>query len=209
MKSLHRFRFFLRSRNALLAVVLAGASLSPAPRIEAASIYSYSLDTTALSGTSGSLVFDLIDGDGAIDNTVTVSALATNGTFSDPSGFILTDLLLLNTVFRDLTLGTFLGFTLEFTENFDPLGAFPDSLAVSLLNAARTTSLVTTTDPFGLNALLAVEPGVTAIESYAGTLTARQPPTMSVPDSGSSLALLAVAIVGLIAFFRRRNVSVA
>jgi hypothetical protein len=121
----------------------------------AAVIYDVNINTTGLSGVSGNLAFDLIDGDGVNNNTVSITQLATDGVGLDTSDFSISDVLFFNEVQRPLTFGTSVSFSVSATTDF--LGGTPDAFSFFLLNSSGTQSLITTTDLTGANSLFGLE----------------------------------------------------
>lgn len=153
--------------------------------------YNYSLDTTALNGTAGTLAFDFINGDNVTNNTVTISGLATDGTVTGSTNFSLADVNFFNEELRNIVFGTTLSFTVDLTEAF--AGGTPDSFSFYLLDANALNALYPTTDPTGLNASLYADV-TNVIEKYDAA---------TVPDSGNTLALASLGALGLMAFARK------
>jgi hypothetical protein len=141
-----------RRRSTALALgIAAWAAAGPALAT------SISFDTTTLAGTEARLDFTLLDGDGTLgNNTVTIAALATDGTFggvdcsvscSGGPPFAITDAGGLGQFLQDLTLGNTFSFDLTFTTDFSGSGA-PDRLALLLLDPATNFTLVDTSLDF-------------------------------------------------------------
>ena len=110
----------------------------------------------ALTGKAAKLSFLLLDGDGAINNTVTLSGFMTNGTLGvgSPTGGVsgdlggtltLADQDFFNEWLQDFAVGASLKFTLDFTTEFG-VGPAPDSFGLALLGA-NMLPLVTTDLP--------------------------------------------------------------
>ena len=110
----------------------------------------------ALTGKAAKLSFLLLDGDGAINNTVTVTDFMTNGTLGvgsatggvsgDLGGTLtLADQDFFNEWLQDFAVGASLKFTLDFTTEFG-VGPAPDSFGLALLGA-NMLPLVTTDLP--------------------------------------------------------------
>ena len=128
----------------ILAASLA-AILWVAPLTANATALQFTLETPSLSGATAYLAFDFINGDGVVNNTVTISDFATDGTLgvASPTGgasgtlipgpVTLTDTDLFNSFLQALTLGASLSFTVNLTEQ-PSVALFPDSFAFSLLN---------------------------------------------------------------------------
>ena len=110
----------------------------------------------ALTGKAAKLSFLLLDGDGAINNTVTITGFLTNGTIgaASPTGGVsgdlggtltLADQDFFNEWLQDFAVGTSLKLTLDFTTEFGA-GPAPDSFGFALLGA-NMLPLVTTDLP--------------------------------------------------------------
>ena len=109
------------------------------------SIYNYTVNTAAISGTNGYLAFDLVDGDGLGNNTVTASGFSTDGTLADASNVILANATAFDEVQRGITFGSYLHFSLRLTENF--ASGFPDEFSFFFLDSTGLQSLVSTVRP--------------------------------------------------------------
>lgn len=194
----------------LSAVALAFAMIATfAQASRAAIIYDVNINTTGLSGVFGNLAFDLINGDGANNNSVSITQLTTDGTGLVTTDFSISDVLFFNEVQRSLTFGTFLSFSFSATTNF--AGGTPDSFSFFLLNSSGTLSLVTTSDPTGADSLFGLDLDGTA----AGLLTtsfATEPqgvsvtvaPAAPIPEP-ASLATWSLMAAGIGVFARRRR----
>jgi len=110
----------------------------------------------ALTGKAAKLSFLLLDGDGAINNTVAITGFTTDGTLGvgsatggvsgDLGGTLtLADQDFFNEWLQDFAVGTSLEFTLDFTTEFG-VGPAPDSFGLALLGA-NMLPLVTTDLP--------------------------------------------------------------
>jgi len=192
-----------------LAALLCGAGLAAALAApQDALAYAVTLDTSSLAGTSGRFEFVLLDGDLAANNSVTVSAIAGNGTLvgtdcsvgctGGPSTFVLDDTLGFGQLLYDLTLGTSLRFDLSFTTNYagvpgtDP----PDRFALSLLDPGTNFTLVRTNLSFPADALLTVDLiGAGAVQT-ASVVSPNVGVSLAVPEPGS-LALTAIALLAV------------
>src|SRR5881394_4053563 len=106
-----------------------------------ATVFNVTIDSTSLSGATAVLAFDFIDG-GPPDNTVTLSALTSNGTqdststtgnvtgtgpwtFSDAGGSFFNELLV---TFNPM--GTSLLFSFTTTDNAPDAGSSPDAFSM-------------------------------------------------------------------------------
>ncbi len=113
------------------------------------------VDTTALSGTTAALAFDFIDGDGLINNSVSIGNFQSDAvtgpgeTTGDVTGALpgtvtLSDAQFFNELLLPATLGTSISFELDYT---NIPGSPPDAFSLFLLDAAGINSLVTTDLP--------------------------------------------------------------
>jgi hypothetical protein len=115
------------------------------------------------------MAFGFIDGDGAVNNTVTLGDFATDGALglatvtggvagSLPGAVVLDDTGFFSELLQGIDLGTRISFTLDYTESF--AGGFPDQFAFFLLDNDAITPflpLFGTTDPTGAGALFAID----------------------------------------------------
>ena len=138
------------------ATLVVGGGLVPPP--SHAFSYLVSLDTSGLPA-GARLAFDLIDGDGtAENNSATLSGFAPSAALAgvpscDPAAscgpgsldtsITLTDTDFLNTLFQGITPGGLISFNLDVTTHVEPPGGTPDSLSMSIVDAAGDP-LVTT-----------------------------------------------------------------
>jgi len=192
----------LKFLAAFLLVVILGPLAG-----RAATLYSVAIDTTAWSGQSGVLAFDLLGGDATIaNNTATIGSFAGNATLGSTSPFTLTDAAFFNETLRDITFGTSLSFTLQLTENRTAPGF--DQFSFFLLDASTLLPKGSTTDPTGADALIAIDiDGQSGGNvSIFGSLTpgiswrVTAPGTNDVRETGSTLAMLAIALAALASF---------
>lgn len=131
-----------------------------------ASIYDVTIDTSPIQSTAGFMAFDFIDGDGFINNSITISnfssdaALLTEDLEGDVSGtlnpgpMVIGDGDFFNEMLQEVTFGTFVNFRVETTGN-GPFGPTPDSFAFFLLDSGFFP--YPTTDPLGTDALMVVD----------------------------------------------------
>jgi Tetratricopeptide repeat len=216
------------NRTARIAIrpllVLAGLTfMAYLPGIPAsADTLTVTIGTTPLSGTSASLALDFIDGDGIVNNSVTISNfqsdanLGTPITTGDVSGtlpgpVILSDTQFFNELLVPLTLATSISFNLDYTNT---AGSPPDSFSLFLLDPSAVNSLVTTDLPG--DALLQIQmDGTNTNVSLAGNIApAVGISTNSVvttptpePPSGALLSIgcLCIAILSSACVRRRRR----
>lgn len=193
--------------------LLFALGLGPA-RTEAATIQ-VTADTSALSGTSASLSWDLTDGDPAASTTAIITGFSTNGSFdasqatstggvsgSLPGPVTITDTDFFNSLLQPLTLGTSVSFALDMTTAASGQGV-PDALAFFLLTADGLASLVAT-DLLG-DALVTLEADGTA-GGHLGVAGETEPVvpvsatrTTAVPAPGALLLLAAALLPALLA----------
>lgn len=181
-----------------LCVALGGA--------RADSLYSVGIDTSGIAGQSGFLAFDLISGDNGIaNNTVSIFSLNTDGLLSDASNVYVTDNNFFNEEVRGITFGNFLNFQFTVTENFEAPG-FPDQFSFFLLDVTGLQTLVGSDDPFGADALFALD--ITGERQVSPLVFTSKTTNVSwgvaVPDGASTLALIAVALAGMVIVAQRR-----
>ncbi len=131
-----------------------------------ASIYDVTIDTSPIQSTAGFMAFDLIDGDGLINNSITISnfssdaALITEAVTGDvigalnPGPMVIGDGDFFNEMLQEVTFGTFVNFRLETTGN-GPFGPTPDSFAFFLLDSGFFP--YPTNDPLGTDALMVLD----------------------------------------------------
>ncbi len=178
-------------------------ALASNPPTALAAPFSVSIDTSSLSGSAAQLAFDLIDGDGAINNSAIISGFSTDGTLGSststggvsgnlPGAVTLSDSEFFNELLQMITLGSFIDFALDLTSNF--AGGIPDSFSFFILDdATPPSSSLVTTDLLG-DALFIIDIDGTALgavfvasqsePSVPVTLTSRQ-----VPEPGAILLL--------------------
>lgn len=183
--------------------------------------FDVSLNTAGLSGTSGILAFDLTDGDGTANNTAIVSAFNTDGVLAGtnnvggatgnlPGDVTITDSSFFNESAGGITLGSTTSFHLTLTNN--SAGGAPDEFAFFLLDSTGTTSLVSTGDPTGSDALFIVDltgaPGgaMTLFGSLTGGVGYSVTPSgpVEVPEPGA-IALLGIGCIMALPLLRRRK----
>lgn len=142
------------------------------------------IDSSFLNGAPAVLAFDFIDG-GSPDNSVTLSALTSDGTsgatsttgnvtgsgpwmFSDAGGSFFNELLV---TFNPM--GTSLSFSITTTDNAPSSGSLPDAFSMFALDPTATSAVITTDDPTGANALLLFNlgEGANGIRTYASDQT--------------------------------------
>jgi hypothetical protein len=181
-----------------------------------ASPINVTLDTSAVSGGAFSLVFDLIDGDGIANNSVSLSGFAFGGgsvsgsaaTIGGASGDLaasiaLSDSSFFNEFLQGFTAGDVLSFTMDASANFG--GGSPDSFTMVLLDSSGTP--IASADPLGADAFLSFDlaPG-SSIQSFASTSQqyAIPAPTVgSVPEPGTPM-VLAGGLLGLLSLRWKR-----
>jgi hypothetical protein len=187
-----------------LAVLVLFSSMFLVTPARADSIYTVTLDSSSISGTTAQLAFDFIAG-GSPANSVTVSGFSTDGILgaSFPTGGVsgtlpgtitLTDSSFFNEYLTDLTLGTNISFLVDATTNAPGPNSFPDAFSFSLLDPFTVFPLFATSDPTGANTLT-----VLSIDGSAkGSLSAYTAPggqavltatASAVPEPGTLLLM--------------------
>ena len=166
-------------------------------------VYTFNLDTTSLSGQSGTLAFDLTGGDALIgNNTVSVSGFQTDGTLGG-GNFSFPDVNFFNEILSPITFGSYLRFDLGLTSDNAPPGV--DEVSFFVLDGTASTSLFPTSDPLGGDALFVVDidgspsgaPSVYTSPAVEWTFAQQ----VSVPEGGNASMVIGIAVFGLI-FFR-------
>ena len=149
-------------RRASVACVLC---MLPITGIHALS-FDVSIDTTPLQGTDGYVAFDFIDGDGLINNSITIAGFDSDATLGGftiagdvtgslvPGPSVIGDTDFFNELLQSLTFGTFLSFRLDATVS-GPFIPFADSFSLFLLDTAFIP--YPTSDPLGSDALLVLD----------------------------------------------------
>jgi hypothetical protein len=164
------------------------------------------IDTAGVSGTSGSLAFDLIDG-GAPANSVAITNFSSNGMLGSTlstgavtgtlaTGVSLSDGTFFSEHLQVITLGTTISFDFEATSNAPEPGSLPDAFSFFLLDATGTLPLVTTNDPTGADALFVYNIGIAnPLEVYGSpSVTVHVDSPAQVPEP-ATLLLVSTAIV--------------
>lgn len=211
-------------RNLLGSVVALTLWLLSTTTLHADYIFNVSVDTSNLSsvltGPFG-IDFQLIQGDGSVVNTATISnidlgggtavgaAQLTNSLGSLASGVTLNDSNFFSDFNQQLTPGSRLSFTVDLTTNVSTTA--PDEFSFALLQNYGTTSQgnIPTTAPGGAGTLIAVNltSSSPTILSYGGLSGDPLPPQASAVPEPSTLALsvISLASLGLAAGWRRRR----
>jgi hypothetical protein len=147
------------SRNICMAAI-AFVTLNTAQATE----LDVTVNTSSLSGTSGSLYFDLVSGGSGVFNSSTISSFSTDGllgstapvgdAFGTLPGQVMLDTgssTILNEMGQNITYGNLFSFHLSLTENGPGVDGTPDSFSLFVVDAAG--DLVPTTEPAGSKAL--------------------------------------------------------
>jgi len=172
-----------------------------------------SVNTSAVTGVSASLAFDLING-GSASNTVTISDFSTDGTLGavSPTGEVTGTLpgtvtlmdspaSFFNEYLTGMTLGASISFVLDATTNGPDPVSVPDALSVFLLDPITGLPLFPTSDPtysdslFNLN-IDGTPTGTLSVYSAPGgeaVVTATPVTATSIPEPATFFLL----IVGL------------
>lgn len=122
------------------------------------------INTTSWFGTSAALAFDLIDGDGVINNSAQISGFLTDGSFDsslavlwgDATGQLDTSATLrdsggFNELLQPLVLGDNLQFQLQLSDFIDFNALVPDRFSFFILDEFSALPLFETSDPTGSN----------------------------------------------------------
>jgi|SRR5690348_192693 len=183
--------------TAMAAFVMAACSLARATTIDV------TIDSTSLSGQPAVLAFDFIDG-GPPANTVTLSALTSNGTLDSTSStgnvsgsgpWIFSDAG--PSFFNELQvkfnpMGTSLSFSFTTTDNASSAGSLPDAFSLYVLDSSGALPLITTDDPTGADALFLFNLG--AAREHGGPFTPNEAgfsiTATPVPEPGSAALVL-------------------
>jgi hypothetical protein len=188
-----------RLRVVIMCALLSAGFVSPAT-----AQYEFELDTPGLTGQSAALAFDLVGGDSQGGNNFAEATMfSTDGTLTDPSKVFVPDSSFFNEVVRNLTLGSFLKFDLNLSQNHTPPGL--DEFSLFLLDSSHALPLISTSDPTGANALLTVDidgtPGgkLTLFSSTTPGVSFTIESIAPVPDGGG-IELVILALLSLVAF---------
>jgi hypothetical protein len=200
----------------LLATACSAAFLLFAASVGHATTINVTIDSTALDGLTAVLAFDFIDG-GSPDNTVTLSALTSNGTqdststtgnvtgtgpwtFSDAGGSFFNELLV---TFNPM--GTSLSFSFTTTDNAPDAGSFPDAFSMFVLDSTATLPLITTDDPTTANALFLFNlgQGSAGLTAYTADQAGFSVSASSSPTPAPEPGILPLLLAGAMALFAR------
>ena len=196
--------------NRVLAIAfVCVAILGSRQTAAAAPLFVVDIDTSALAGTQADLAFDLVDGDGLANTTVTIETFATDAVLGPASGtssvtgalpglLSITDADFFNEALQSLSLGQFIRFVIN--ANSANAGPVADQLSLFLLGPGGVP-LYATTDPTGADALLALD--LTA-SSTSVTVFDDATKVAAVPEP-ATLVLLAAGCVGLASRGRRKT----
>lgn len=194
-------------RNALLACLLG----LPAPA--AAISILVVVDTTPIAGVSGFLAFDFVDGDGVVNNQVTIDAFGTDGLFGPsvltgdatgdltPGPLVLGDSTFFNEALVPVQYGTVFGFELHTTDLGGGVPA-PDEFALFILDGLQGP--LATSDPSGANAMLIVDLTSQTSGPIVFQAGGAQVSIFAIPEPGTML-LVSVGIAFLAARRTRRD----
>ena len=168
-----------------------------------ADTFHVTVDTTGLSGSSGYLAFDVVNGDGIYsNNTASVSAFSATPTFSGgvntntlgasgslPGNLTVQDAENWNESLQGITYGNALSFDLSFTNNFG--SGSPDEFSFFLLDSSMMS--IASSDMSGalftVDAVGGPSNSLTVFDSQTPGVSWTVTPASTVPE-GNSLALL-------------------
>jgi len=210
---------FTRLRAWLVLLTISCAASSRAATLQA------SVQTSSLIGGSYSLIFDLINGDGAPNNTVTLSSFQfggggvvgsptlTGGATGDlSSAGTLRDTTFFSEILQGFSAGTVLSFQVDTTLAFG--GGTPDSVTFFVLDNG-TGLPVPTLDPSGADSLMEIDLLPTPVVHAFGSDPSRTPLVIPPPMLGgsggnavpepSAGALIGSGILGCYVLRRRRG----
>lgn len=139
-----------------------------------ASTWAYNLniriDTSSLAGTKAMLAFDFIDGDDVSNNIVELSDLQIDGHFDpdlvklegdvsrpDPTSAKFKDKDSLSELLAPVTLGNWISFNLQSTNQHDANSLLSDVFSFYILNGTGFQSLFATSDKNGSDALFSID----------------------------------------------------
>lgn len=204
--------------RSLASVTAAVGALSFAAVVQGATVYSVSIDTRLIGGTSTQVAFDFIDG-GSPSNTVVISGFVSDGSLGSqaaigdvtgalPGTFTLGDSQFFNELLVGLTLGSTLVFHFEATANSPDAGSVPDSFSLFMLDLNTQLPLFPTSTPSGADALLQFDIDGSPPSAYRAlggevTITVAQV-QQKVPEPGTFL-LASLALAALACQRRRRE----
>ena len=216
-------------KKLLLASVIALALLSlSATTGHADFIFTVSVNTSGLINDSSltgpfGIDFQLVQGDGSVINTATISNInlgtggaavgspsLTNSMGSLTNGVTLDDSNFFSDFNQQFTPGSSLTFTVDLTTNVGATA--PDEFSFAILQNYGTANVgeIPTTDPSGLNTLITVNitSSTPSIMSYGGTDGDPPAPQVNVVPEPSTLMLTLTGLLGFAgAAWRRRQRS--
>jgi hypothetical protein len=192
------------------------STLCICPTAVGATTFNVVINSSGFSGSSATLAFDFLDG-GPPSNTVTLSALTSNGTqgltqltggVSGSGPWTFTDAAFFSELLISFDpLGTTMSFSFTTSDNPASPGSFPDAFSFFVLDSSATLPLITTDAPGGSDALFEFDfsgQGIGGLSVYTPDQTGYSIEVSSpgtAPEPGS-LALLAGGIMALLV--RRR-----
>ena len=190
----------------LMLCLLAGIVNAPA----SAAVFNVFVDTASFSGVEAVIAFDFINGNVVADNEVLISAFDTDGSLGEitldgsasgtliPGPAMLSDDSFFSSLTQQITLGDFFSFTIDVSTN-GPFQASPDAFSMFLLDP-DLLPLVTTSDPSGANALMAIDITAFALTPEAFEATGINVSVQPIPVPGAIVMLLS----GLLTLARPR-----
>jgi len=199
----------MKKSRSLAALTVVVGTLSFASLAQGATVYSVSINTSAITGTSAVVALDFLDG-GTPSNSIVISGFLTDGSLglqtptgdvsgTLPSTVTLADSQFFNELLAEMTLGNTLSFQFAATENAPDPASVPDAFTVFMLDPNTLLPLFPTNAPTG-DALLQFDidgsaPSVYLASGGEVSVTVAQV-QQQVPEPGS-LLLASLVLAGL------------
>jgi hypothetical protein len=189
------------------------------PYTTKAQTWDVTIDTSNWAGTSASLAFDFVDGDGAVNNTVRISQFLTDSSYDSglaalaggasgqlDTGATLVDSDFFNELLQPIVLGNFLEFQLQLSDVLADGALVPDRFSFFILDEFGAFSLFPTNDPTGADSLFGIDlnglGGALSLYAAADQSVAWSVAVVPVPGT---IALLAAGLCLLVGSARRRK----
>jgi hypothetical protein len=204
-----------RNRPLLLSICLCAVSLVVPTPVRADLAFDVNLNTASFSSSSSYAIgFDLIDGDGLLNTTITLSGFSFSGgaPIGSPSlsggaigslatTLVLSDTSFLNELYQGFSPGTSLSFHAVIDTTASP-DSVPDSFAFYLY---RDGNVVTTSDPNGVNSVLSADLTTSTTLNNINTSSSTDPSvafdapsvTAAVPEPSTFLIAMMTTLLAL------------